>query len=211
VIAAELTDFPDGAYDALYGSVRQLWSDTPGRMIDRAAAVAAPGQALDLGCGDGRNALWLEQRGWVVEGFDVSAVALEAAAERFRRAGHRSRGGLFRGDAAQIEVEPTGFDLALVYGLYHCLSDEQMLAAHRLALGAVRPGGLIAFSALDDRLPVPAGHGTGKLWLRNTTRLRELFDETECLAWEEGEIHEEHPPVIGPHRHSALWALARVR
>ncbi len=47
----------------------------------------APGRALDLGTGDGRNAVWLARQGWAVTGVDFSAVALERARDLAGRAG----------------------------------------------------------------------------------------------------------------------------
>lgn len=54
-------------------------------------ASATPGQALELGCGDGTTAVWLASHGWTVTAVDVSRVALDAAAEHADRAGVSSR------------------------------------------------------------------------------------------------------------------------
>jgi len=198
----------DGPYDQLYRASPRLWSDAPGRMVERAARLLSAGRALDLGCGDGRNALWLEQRGWAVDGVDVSRAAVAGAARRFAAAGHKGRGCLRVADAATAHFESSQYDLVLVYGLYHCLSDERLRQVHANATRALRSGGLLAFSALDDRQPVPPGHTTGRLWLRSAAELRRLVGELELLTWEEGEIHEEHAPMVGAHRHAVVWALA---
>lgn len=61
--------------------MERAWS---GRVNPRLAEVAAglpSGRALDLGCGEGADALWLAERGWQVVAVDISATALQRAAE----------------------------------------------------------------------------------------------------------------------------------
>ena len=53
-----------------------MWSGRPnGRLVAEVAAVT-PGRALDLGCGEGADAIWLAQRGWTVTAIDISEVAV---------------------------------------------------------------------------------------------------------------------------------------
>ncbi|OBK42270.1 SAM-dependent methyltransferase [Mycobacterium sp. 1165196.3] len=75
---------PDDAvqfWEERYRSAERVWS---GRVNPRLAEVAADlpvGRALDLGCGEGADALWLAERGWQVVAVDVSATALRRATE----------------------------------------------------------------------------------------------------------------------------------
>ncbi|OBB95299.1 bifunctional 2-polyprenyl-6-hydroxyphenol methylase/3-demethylubiquinol 3-O-methyltransferase UbiG [Mycobacterium sp. 852002-40037_SCH5390672] len=75
---------PDDAvqfWEERYRSAERVWS---GRVNPRLAEVAADlpvGRALDLGCGEGADALWLAERGWDVVAVDVSATALQRATE----------------------------------------------------------------------------------------------------------------------------------
>jgi len=197
-----------GPYDRLYGAANPLlWSGEPGRVVARAARRLPPGRALDLGCGDGRNILWLEQNGWMVDGVDVSSAALAAARKRFDIAGHVQRGTLTRADVGAAVFPKGAYHLVLVYGLYHCIPDSELTALHQRALSALRLHGMMAFSALTDGLPLPADHGTGRLWLRSSHELRRLMTGLRVLSWEEGEIAEDHLPLVGPHKHAAVWGL----
>lgn len=196
-----------GLYDKLYKASGQLWGDTPGRMVTRAARHMAPGRCLDLGCGDGRNLVYLEQGGWVVDGVEVSEIALASTRRRLQKNAVRLRGSLIHADVSEFQGQREGYDLVLVYGLYHCLDDVQLTFAHQHAITALRSGGLLAFSALDDRLPVPCGHATDGVQLRPESWLLSLFDGWPVLAEETGLIEEEHEPTIGEHRHSAVWGL----
>lgn len=68
------------AWDERYRSAPKLWSGKPNPQLVREAAGLHPGKALDVGCGEGADAIWLAQQGWTVTAVDVSAVALERAA-----------------------------------------------------------------------------------------------------------------------------------
>ncbi len=70
-------DPSDPAYwDARYGESGRVWSGDPnGALVDEAAGLA-PGRALDVGCGEGADAIWLASQGWRTTGLDVSIVAL---------------------------------------------------------------------------------------------------------------------------------------
>lgn len=69
-------------WDRRYGEAERLWSLKPNALLAAFAATLEPGRALDVGAGEGRNAIWLAQRGWSVTALDVSGVALGRAAQR---------------------------------------------------------------------------------------------------------------------------------
>ena len=69
------------AWDARYAGADLVWSSTPNRFVEELVAPMVPGRALDLAAGEGRNALWLAERGWDVTSADFSAVAVERARE----------------------------------------------------------------------------------------------------------------------------------
>jgi SAM-dependent methyltransferase len=74
-------------WDERYGSMPSLWSGHVNAIVRTEAQALSPGTALDVGCGEGGDALWLAARGWQVEGVDVSQVALDRAARHAAEAG----------------------------------------------------------------------------------------------------------------------------
>ena len=66
-------------WDARYSAKDLVWGRDPNRFVAEALADAEPGRALDLACGEGRNAIWLASLGWQVTGVDFSDVAIERA------------------------------------------------------------------------------------------------------------------------------------
>ncbi len=64
-------------WDERYAATELVWSAGPNQFVEQALADLPPGRALDLACGEGRNARWLAQQGWQVTALDFSPVAIE--------------------------------------------------------------------------------------------------------------------------------------
>jgi len=69
-------------WEEFYRKQEWVWSGNPNAMLVREVTGLAPGTALDLGCGEGADAIWLAQQGWRVTAVDVSQTALRRAQER---------------------------------------------------------------------------------------------------------------------------------
>src|ERR1700728_1874023 len=124
------------------------WSGRPnGRLLVEVAHLT-PGRALDVGCGEGADAIWLARSGWTVTAIDVSEVALSRAREAAERAGAAVE--WICGDALQTSFEAASFDLVSMQ--YPALPKAAGEPAVRALLGTVRPGGLLlaVYHDLDD-------------------------------------------------------------
>jgi SAM-dependent methyltransferase len=137
-------------WDLEYGRPDRATSGHPGRLLVDAADGLPPGRALDLACGDGRNAAWLAGRGWRVTAVDFSAEALRRAGELDADVEWR------RADVRDVEVEPAAFDL-VVLAYLHLPPGEMRLMLARAAAG-VAPGGRIV--VIGHHVDNPA-HGCG--------------------------------------------------
>lgn len=129
---------PDGA----------MWSGRPsGRLLVEVAGLT-PGRALDIGCGEGADAIWLARSGWTVTAVDVSEVAVGRAQAAAELAGAAVE--WIRGDALQMAF-PVG-SFALVSMQYPALPKAAGDVAVRALLNTVRPGGLLlaVYHDLDD-------------------------------------------------------------
>ena len=76
-----LVEYTQEFWDDRYRERSRIWSGNPNRQLVAIAGDLPPGRALDVGCGEGADAVWLASRGWTVLGVDVSEVALERARE----------------------------------------------------------------------------------------------------------------------------------
>ena len=68
------------SWDERYRAAEFVWSTQPNRFLPPAVEGLTPGRALDVACGEGRNAVWLATQGWEATGVDFSATGLEKAA-----------------------------------------------------------------------------------------------------------------------------------
>lgn len=132
---------PDAAaeWDERYAGAPQVWSGNPNGALVAEVAGLEPGRALDVGCGEGADAVWLAARGWQVTALDVSQVALERAALHAAQARVEV---LWRhAGLLDAELAPAGFDL--VSAQYPALRRTPGDEAERALLAAVAPGGML--------------------------------------------------------------------
>ena len=162
-----------GAWDARYAAADQVWSVEPNQFVASELADLPPGAAVDLACGEGRNAIWLADRGWTVTGIDFSEVAVERAR---RIAGDRPVTWVV-GDALTVEVPQV--DLAVL--AYLQLPPEQRRTAVRRAFAALEPGGTLLVVAHDS---TNLAEGTG-----GPQDPSVLYTAEDVLADLEGEPH----------------------
>ncbi len=127
-------------WDGMYRERPKVWSGNPNPQLVAEARDLKPGRALDLGCGEGADALWLAEQGWTVTALDVSAVALERGAAHAAEAGHAERITWQQQDLTEWVPEPV-FDLVSAQFLHSpLLSWRDSLAS---AAAAVAPGGTL--------------------------------------------------------------------
>ena len=125
-----------------------MWSGRPNGRLVAEVADLTPGVALDVGCGEGADAIWLARRGWTVTAIDVSEVAVgraRAAAESAGAAVH-----WICGNALHTPLPARSFDLLSLQ--YPALPKAAGEAAAHALLDTVRPGGLLlaVYHDLDD-------------------------------------------------------------
>ncbi len=126
-----------------------IWSGRPNGRLVAEVAQLTPGRALDVGCGEGADAIWLAERAWTVAAIDISDVALGRARRAAEPAG--ATVGWVQGDALQTPFPPLSFDLVAMH--YPALPKAAGEAAVRTLLGTVRPDGLLlaVYHDLDDQ------------------------------------------------------------
>ena len=182
-------------WDRHYGERERIWSGRANKHLADVAGSVPPGRALDLGCGEGGDAIWLARNGWQVVATDISGVALQRAAED---AGDLlERIDFQRHDLG--ESFPAGeFDLVSAQFL-HSMVPLDRTAVLRRAVGAVAPGGRL----------VIVDHGAAPPWSKHKDYPFPTVDEVlASLDLDEGWDRVRAEPVereaegpVGEHGH----------
>ena len=137
----------ESVWDARYAELDQVWSGNPNLALTVEVEGTAPARALEVGCGEGADAVWLARQGWTVTAIDPSGVALTRARSAAEASGADvawRQGGLL-----DVDLPEGGFDLVSVFYPALDLQDEPVA---RLA-ALVAPGGtlLVVHHAEVDR------------------------------------------------------------
>ena len=135
--------FTQEYWDERYAAAERIWSGNANPQLVATVGELTPGTALDVGSGEGADAIWLAAQGWQVTGVDVSAVALTRAAQQAAQAGAgiADRITWQRADAHSFDPAPQQFDLVSAQFMY--LPQPALQALHRRLAAAVRPGGTL--------------------------------------------------------------------
>lgn len=161
----DIVDF----FERAYSSTERYWWKGPNRysavprdhrtslltqVLLRHVVSAQPGRALDLGCGEGADAIRLAKLGWRVDALDLSAVAVEKA-RRFA-AQENCEINAVAGDALSFDAADESYDLVICNGVLHYVQDKTRLLD---TMGRVtKPGGCHVVSTWSTYTPVPEVH-----------------------------------------------------
>ncbi|HTX28540.1 MAG TPA: class I SAM-dependent methyltransferase [Streptosporangiaceae bacterium] len=133
--------FSQESWDERYRSRSALWSRNPNVQLVAEAGELAPGNALDVGAGEGADAIWLASRGWRVTAVDLSAVALERASAHASAAGPEIAGRIewVHEDVTCWDPGSGRYDLVSAQYVHLPLAARQAML--RRLTAAVAPGG----------------------------------------------------------------------
>jgi SAM-dependent methyltransferase len=129
----------DEEWDGWYADRDQVWSGEPNGSLVAEIAAQPPGRALDVGCGEGADAVWLAQRGWQVTALDVSQVALDRGRTAAAAAGVEVA--WVHSGLADAPVPSASFDLVTMH--YPAVPRTRGADAVVTLLRAVAPGGTL--------------------------------------------------------------------
>jgi SAM-dependent methyltransferase len=153
-----------------YGERDRVWSGRVNLRLAEVAGDLTPGTALDLGCGEGGDAIWLAEKGWDVVAVDISDTALGRATEEARSRGVADRIEFVQHDLSETFPDGT-FDLVSSHFLHSRVRLERPLIL-RKAAQAVRPGGLLMI----------VDHGSAPPWASKLDDVPEFPTAEEVIA-----------------------------
>jgi len=159
-------------WDVRYSGDDLVWSATPNQFLVTETSHLEPGRALDLACGEGRNAIYLAERGWEATGVDFSEAGLAKAAKMAKARGVTAT--WIHADVLDW-VPDSEYDLVAVF--YLQLDAAGRARALATAAGAVAPEGTLLVVAHDaDNLARGVGGPQDPSVLYRVAELEELAE-----------------------------------
>jgi SAM-dependent methyltransferase len=193
-------------WDERYGDAAdRMWSGAVNGSLALELGSATPGRILDIGCGEGADAIWLAQRGWDVTAVDISAVAIGRA-----RAAAGAEGVTVDWWCADVMATPPDADAYEVVTIqYPALLREAGDSAILRLLGTVRPGGtfLVVGHDLDAEHARHDGHDMAPFV--DLDDLRRLL--ADGFDVEVDEVRSRPDPPAGAHHVDDVVLRARRR
>jgi SAM-dependent methyltransferase len=161
-------------WNHVYSSPQPVFNSNPNVFLAEVIVNRRPGMALDLGMGQGRNALFLAQRGWTVTGVDISDVGLTQAREQAQKLGVQLNAVLQNADNFDFGKEK--WDLvALLY-----FPPRPYVSRVRDSLKA---GGIVVVEGLHRESPERRRLGEGVVF--GTNELLRMFEDFRILRYED--------------------------
>jgi SAM-dependent methyltransferase len=154
----------------------------PNRTLKDTASALPAGTALDAGCGEGADAIWLAERGWTVTAADFVSSALERSRRRAERKGGDVAGRIewLEADLSTWMPTPGGFDLVSAHYLHGTAQRDNVF--RRLA-AAVRPGGtLLIVGHHPANADISGGTMPGAVFFTAADAVAVLDDEWELVT-----------------------------
>ena len=137
------------SWNERYSGSDLVWPTSPNRWVVAQLEGHIPGDALDLGCGEGRNAMWLAEQGWALTAVDFAENALAKARQEAAAVlapADAERISWVQGDVLTYEMPTSAYDLVL--STYVHLPDYERREMLRNCVRALRPGGTVRLRVL---------------------------------------------------------------
>lgn len=192
--------------DNLYQKVQNLWGTQPNRYVVKILKLVDSGKVLDVGVGEGRNALFLAEKGFKVTGIDISKVAVEKFLKNAKERNLEVEGYVI--DA--LEYDPgTDYDVVICTGTLHYFPTSRLGELMDNIKGHTKVGGinvLTAFTKSDEGFKeYPDFH-----FFEDEEELRKIYKDWEIIECERYQKTEEHGGS-DPHMHDIVAIIARKK
>lgn len=187
---------PTEYWEQRYSGEERIWSGKVNATMADVVSGFTPGTALDLGCGEGGDVLWLAEQGWQAHGVDISATAVGRA-----RAEAESRGlenaTFLATDLSTWQPAPDSLDLVTASFFQSNVALDRT-AILRRAASALRPGGHL----------VTVSHAAPPSWAtEHRARMVSVEEEVQQLAvpaeaWDVESAEDRRRPALDPEGHA---------
>lgn len=201
----------DGGYDEGYATVKQFWGEKPASLVSMCAKQLKQSsknndeiRCLDLGCGHGKNSIYLYEQGFSVDAIDASYYGISEARMRCPEVNWIIE------DIRKIKPMKNQYDLIVMTGSLHCLAtkDEVADVVSRMKM-ATKPGGYHVISSFNSNEHDMSGHSPSfHPILMSHDEYLLMYSDWEIVSQCSSTQEDVHPHNNIVHRHSIsrIWA-----
>lgn len=201
-----------GRYDTEYVNCPCFWGTSPGKFVRALLARTTPRRVLDLGAGEGKNAIFLAEQGSRIVAVECSSFAVRNFRQRLQDsvlADVRARIDIVETDVRMFDASDP-FDAVIAYGLLHCLDSEAEAAELVARMKSLTlPGGYNVIVTFTPKVPPPEVQKYLEPTLIEPSQIAEWYSDWSIEEFEEDVIEETHPTTQVAHQHSVCRLIAR--
>jgi tellurite methyltransferase len=200
----------DGGYDTGYRTCPCFWGNKPGSLIlklDEYITNFKGKHVLDLGCGEGKNSIYLANKGCFVDAYDISDYALN----NFMNLGNNLSKIKFKNaDVTKLSLPADSYDIIIAYGLFHCFQDKSdVFKFIPSCIDSLKKEGIFILCAFNSRKQDLKAHPNFNPLLISHSKYLKLFQLNEVLFESDEDLFETHPHNNIPHMHSMTRLIIR--
>lgn len=200
-----------GQYDLEYSNCSCFWGNEPGKFVKYIPAYLESGNVLDLGAGEGKNSIYLAEKGYKVVSVEISEFAINNFKKELYKHTEETQEKIEIIRANVIEYEnPSEFEIVIAYGLLHCLYNLSYidLLIEKIKKWVMHNGYVIIVS-FNDKIKIPEVQEYLEPTLLPNNYLKKKFEEWDIINYEDDIITETHPTSKIEHQHSLSRILAK--
>lgn len=198
----------DAGYDEGYKVVEKFWGEKPANFVKRVADIYSRKKnvkCLDLGCGNGKNSIYLSKSGFDVTAMDVSYYGISEARKLCDKVNWVIR------DIRKYYAEQEKYDIVLLTGSLHCLSTyEEVESVINTVKSSTKKGGYNVISAFNNDVQDLSGHSKDfhPLLLEHSQYVN-MYKDWKIIESSNKILNDIHPNNNIKHKHSITRILAQ--
>lgn len=199
----------DGGYDDGYRQCSCFWGSEPGSLVRLLPELVPSFQGMtiwDVGCGEGKNAIYLARQKAIVDAWDVSELAIANA----EKAWEDSEIVNWRNADARIRVpDRTSYNIVIMYGLLHCFTNHREIASFVAKCKEITTSvGWHVLVAFNDRHQELDAHPGFTPTLLAHEEYLGMYRDWKVVHQSDHDLFESHPHNSIPHVHSMTRLIA---
>ncbi|MBC8170904.1 MAG: class I SAM-dependent methyltransferase [Anaerolineae bacterium] len=206
-------------WEALYQQDESVWGEKPDDLLREYAPLVAMGQVLDLGMGEGRNALYFARHGYAVRGVDIAQTAIDHCLARAKALNVTMQAEI--GNIVEIGIEPNSLTLAISTMCLQFMKQSESAKVMATMREGLQPGGLVYLTMFSTGEPAYARLKQSSPEIEPNTFYREasnsyvhFFEQDEVLnqfpdfkllyCSKAIKLDTGHPGALEPHYHGII-------